>query len=383
MFKNKNPLNYTETVKDESGNVKKYKLDLPSLVKNRQPSVNPGAKIEVIDANRIDDTIVDTKTENNTALYKLLYETPEEQRQSINTDKIMVAANQDVNNAQNQIRNLKIAVTRTNPPDANTLQSLKEQEQKLKNAENKLKELSNIYKNNPNDFVNRVYEYNYNKATSPGLTGLKNITRSLNPMNMMSSRASSSASSASSASNSVTQKNNVRSIGKGKKITITFIQDDRNQCFIKDYNLCSVDNVSTELSNVYDDKLVIDGNNKPVKSNIQNIGKNQTVNYKCDSEAAIVKDVNNTDVNTEANTEANTDVNTDANTDANTGINTEPDDKTTAENVENKSRRFFPSLLRRTGGYNASKSITRRKSVKPITKRLLRYSRRSRNSRKF
>jgi hypothetical protein len=327
MFKNKNPLNYTETVKDASGNemkdasgnpitktqfrpfmgirdrfsgikqnvkntysnikppislydasgnVKKYKLDLPSLVKNIQPNVNPGAKAQVIDANRIDDTIVDTKTENNNALYKLLYETPEEQRQSINTDKIMVAANQDVNNAQNQIRNLKIAVTRTNPPDANTLQSLKEQEQKLKNAENKLKELSNIYKNNPNDFVNRVYEYNYNKATSPGLTGLKNITRSLNPMNMMSSRASSSA------SNSVTQKNNVRSTGKGKKITITFIQDDRNQCFIKDYNLCSVDNVSTELSNVYDDKLIIDGNNKPVKKNIQNIGKNQQVTYGCD-----------------------------------------------------------------------------------------------------
>ena len=232
------------------------------------------------------------------------------------------------------------------------------------------------------------------KAANVALRGTKLLASPITaPVGYLYNNTKKLFSSNNSSTNSGTQKNNVHSRGPGKKITITFIQDDRNQCFIKDYNLCSVDNVSTELSNVYDDKLVIDGNNKPVKSNIQNIGKNQTVNYKCDSEAAIVKDVNNPDVNPEANTdvnpeantdvnpEANIDVNPEANPDVNTEANAEPDDKTTAENVENKSRSFFPRFIRRTGGYNASKSITRRKSAKPITKRLLRYSRRSRNSR--
>jgi len=208
----------------------------------------------------------------------------------------------------------------------------------------------------------------------------------------------------STSSNSVTQKNNVRSRGPGKKITITFIQDDRNQCFIKDYNLCNVSNVETELSNVYDDKLVIDGNNKPVKKNIQNIGKNQQVNYnQCDSEAAIVKDIKDvntesktdvntefkTDVNTESKTDVNTESKTDVNTESKTDVNTESktdvntESKTNTDD-KNNNRSFFDYFKgKQPGGYNASKSITRRKSAKPISKRLLRYSRRSRNSRKL
>jgi hypothetical protein len=203
----------------------------------------------------------------------------------------------------------------------------------------------------------------------------------------------------STSSNSVTQKKNVRSRGPGKKITITFIQDDRNQCFIKDYNLCNVSNVETELSNVYDDKLVIDGNNKPVKSNIQNIGKNQTVNYnQCDSKA-IPSPV--ADISTETTTVENAVVETtgDETADAKTAadetaavenvtaenavIENIVDENADAEKVEPKKKGLFPSFFKRTGGYNASKSITRRKSAKPMSKRLLRYSRRSRNSRKF
>ena len=231
------------------------------------------------------------------------------------------------------------------------------------------------------------------KAANVALRGTKLLATPITaPTKYLYGKTKKLLSSDNYSTNSGTQKNNVRSTGPGKKITITFIQDDRNQCFIKDYNLCSVDNVSSELSNVYDDKLVIDGNNKPVKSNIQNIGKNQQVTYKCDSGASpvtatsIETDTNAIDVNNAENNKTEViegdvsvedkDKNNDNTEDNNGDVSAKPEDK-------NNKPSFFNRILGRKGGYNASKSITRRKSVKPITKRLLRYSRRSRNSRKF
>ena len=328
--------------------------------------------------------------DNTTRLYSLLYETPDEERQNITRDTIMVTANRDVDNAKTNINDLKIAVTRASPDKKSDLQALlKEAEQKLKNAENKVKELLSI-KGNPNDFVNQVYDMDYNKASRPVSSAItRTVKRPFTSMgNMFTSRSS---------SNSVTQKNTVGSRGPGKKITITFIQDDRNQCFIKDYNLCKVDNVGTELSGVYDDKLVVDGNNKPVKKNIQNIGKNQTVNYNCDSGASRAATVTESDGNENNDTKdnngndittivTNNNTNNEAlgkddnnTTDMNGAQSPAVEDVLTFEDMKKR----INILKKQPGGYNSSKSITRRKSAKPMSKRLLRYSRRSRNSKKF
>ena len=257
------------------------------------------------------------------------------------------------------------------------------------------------------------------KAANVALRGTKLLASPITaPVGYLYNNTKKLFSSNNSSTNSGTQKNKVGSTGPGKKITITFIQDDRNQCFIKDYNLCSVTNIANELSNVYDDKLVIDGNNRPVKKNIQNIGKNQQATYGCNGQVPVAttdKDTTNTndndaepinaDINGEA-IKAETTAN-DAN-DANDANKTNDNATTIAANeVDNKTtnitelppppndkglknnkiidrvRKVFNAPKQYPGGYNSSKSITRRKNAKPMSKRLLRYSRRSRNSKKL
>jgi hypothetical protein len=67
----------------------------------------------------------------------------------------------------------------------------------------------------------------------------------------------------------------------GKEITIKFIQDSNNQCFITDYNICDIQN-SKELIKIIEtelkERLVIDANSQSVRDNIQNLSKIVTPN---------------------------------------------------------------------------------------------------------